>query len=120
MTFKAEELNTALGDVKLQGQKIAEMLNELFNLTSAAEDVDYQGALEQLKEQQNALEVSGKLMGELLRKLQDSSTTQQGPGKSENDPLTVKFGPENAGTQIGANSGVLTFRRPRLKSQGRA
>lgn len=85
-----------------------------FNVTSAPKDVEYQDALEQLQEQLKALEVSGKLMRELLRK---PSTTQQRPGKSEKDPVKEKFGRENAGIQIGANSSHI--RRPRLKSQGR-
>lgn len=78
-----------------------------FSFTSDPGNVEYEDAINQLKEQQKAVEASQKLLEELLSKLKESAGT--GTSAGNNSIGSVKFGDYNSGLQLGLNTAAFTF-----------
>jgi hypothetical protein len=80
---------------------------KLFSMNSVPGDVEYEDAINQLKEQQKALAASHKLLKELLSKLKESAG--KGTTAGNNSIGTVNFGPNNRGIQLGNSTAPITF-----------
>jgi len=80
---------------------------KLFSIPGAPGDVEYEDAMNQLKEQQKSLETSQRLLEELLSKLKESVGT--GASAGNNSIGSVKFGDYNSGLQLGLNTAPLNF-----------
>lgn len=103
---KSGELVKASQEAASETSEIENKL-KLFSVASVPGDVEYEDAMSQLKEQQNALQASQKLLGELLSQLNESAGT--GTSAGSNSIGSVTFGDNNSGVQLGLNTAPFNF-----------
>ena len=102
-----EELKNASQAAATDSSTLGKKL-ELLDADGDPDDVEYQDAIKQLKEEHKALEISQKLLAELLSSLQES--TRKVTGVTDNSVHTT-FGANNSGVQTSINHGTINFSR---------
>jgi hypothetical protein len=111
ISVKEAEITGAIAATDKQLTEVESTLGEL-HLTDAGQEgahnvEDKEKALEQIKEEQIALDSSRILLQELLSKAREEVVSRAAT-ESQNRSTQVTFGNQNAGVQIGISNGPIS------------
>jgi hypothetical protein len=109
--MKQTEITSAIGMTDTQLVEAGKRLEELNatgdNQVKVDSTENRADVLKQIEEEHKALSASRKLLGELLLKAQEDAVVKAAK-ESQTRSITVTFGTQNSGFQIGVSNGAIS------------